>query len=159
MNIMESTITAGFAPEDLNQTRKCSRCRSELVESFFDRNRKGELKKCCKNCTRSKKINNVSKNLEGLTDYGKTVINSLDEEKIEQAREMFIQQTICMSAGRFVHVGMLNKSDTDYPNDQMPNLRGDEVLIEYHLFRDQLSPLQVVNRWRARFDRSLMIQQ
>ena len=104
-------------------------------------------------------MKNVSKNLEGLTDYGKTVINSLGEEKIEQAGEMFIQQTICMSAGRFVHVGMLNKSDTYYPNDQMPNLRGDEVLIEYHLFRDQLSPLQVVNRWRARFDRSLMIQQ
>ena len=159
MEIMESTKTTSFAIEDLNQIRKCSRCRSELVESFFDRNRKGELKKCCKNCTRSKKMNNVSKNLEGLTDYGKTVINSLDEEKIEQAREMFIQQTICMSAGRFVHVGMLNKSDTYYPNDQMPNLRGDEVLIEYHLFRDQLSPLQMVNRWRARFDRSLMIQQ
>ena len=84
MNIMESTITTGFAPEDLNQIRKCSRCRSELVESFFDRNRKGELKKCCKNCTRSKNMNNVSKNLEGLTDHGKTVINSLDEEKMNK---------------------------------------------------------------------------
>ena len=74
MESMETTITTSFAPEDLNHNRKFSRCRSEVVEPFFDRKRKGDF--------RSKKNNNVPKNIEGITDYCKTVINSLDEEKM-----------------------------------------------------------------------------
>ena len=30
--------------------KKCSRCHSEMLEGFFNRNRKGLLNKCCNNC-------------------------------------------------------------------------------------------------------------
>lgn len=34
----------------MSNFRKCSRCHSEVLDEFFSKNRKGELKKCCNNC-------------------------------------------------------------------------------------------------------------
>ena len=37
------------------RTKKCGRCHSTLLEEYFDSNRKGELKKCCRGCLKTHK--------------------------------------------------------------------------------------------------------
>ena len=37
------------------RTKKCGRCHSTLLEEYFDYNRKGELKKCCRGCLKPHK--------------------------------------------------------------------------------------------------------
>jgi hypothetical protein len=41
--------------------KKCGRCHSTLLEEYFDSNRKGELKKCCRGCLKTHKCPTCAK--------------------------------------------------------------------------------------------------
>ena len=128
--------------EEAPSLRKCSRCGSKLPFSFFDKNRQGEYKKLCKNCSKSKVDTTW---LNSLTDFGKEHIEEINEQTVIECRNAFIRGWLNQGA---TYVGKLNSADVGFPTNGT-DLRGDEILIEFHLFKtDCNSP--VISRWRLR---------
>ena len=128
--------------EETPNLRKCSRCGSKLPFSFFDKNRQGEYKKLCKNCSK-KKVD--AKLLDSLTDFGKEHLGEINEDTVIKCRNAFVRGWLNQGA---TYVGKLNSEDVAFPKNST-DLHGDEILIEYHLFKtDCKSPM--ISRWRLR---------
>jgi hypothetical protein len=128
MEVMHSreTIVSGLDKPELKQ---CSRCRSKILLSFFDKNRQGEYKKLCKNCSKKKPEGDW---IDSLTDFGREHIDNINQDKVNKCRKLYIQSFV----GRgFKYIGKLNEDDANYPANAGPQLSGDEIVIEFHLFK------------------------
>jgi hypothetical protein len=63
--------------------RKCSRCHSELLEDFFSKNRKGELKKCCDNCLKMRIKHRACDKCDFKCSYNTDLIRHKKEVHLE----------------------------------------------------------------------------
>lgn len=148
MDLISSALTVGggrYYTE--NELRKCSRCHSTLLLSFFDKNRKGEHKRCCKNCKKNKDVYNF---LDHLTDYGKDNLPKLHKELILDAREKHIDE---MKSMGLKFVGLVDKSEYKTTG---PELNNDEILIEHQLFKKVPTGCMILVRWRMRLTEALL---
>ena len=114
--------------EETPNLKRCSRCGSKLPFSFFVKNRQGEYKKLCKNCSKRKV---ETKFEDSLTDFGKEHIAELNEDTVIECRNTFIRGWLQRGAK---YVGKLNNADVDFPTNS-PDLKGEEIIIEFHLFK------------------------
>ena len=128
--------------EETQNLKKCSRCGSKLPFSFFDKNRQGEYKKLCKNCSKKKVAGTW---VDSLTDFGREHLAEIDEDTVIKCRNAFVRGWLQQGAK---YVGKLNDTDVQFPKNS-PDLQGDEILIEFHLFKDVCN-IPVIARWRLR---------
>ena len=140
MQSKETYVSAFETPE----LRRCSRCRSNILLSFFDKNRQGEYKKLCKNCCAKKPEGNWA---DSLTDFGRENIDKLNENTINRCRKAFIQS---FENRGFRYVGKMNQEEANFPEEHGPPPKGDEVVIEYHLFKNRKYNQILNGRWRLR---------
>ena len=101
---------------------------------------KGSIRSFVKNCSK-KKVD--AKWLDSLTDFGKEHLGEINEDTVIKCRNAFIRGWLNQGA---TYVGKLNSADVGFPTNGT-DLRGDEILIEYHLFKtDCNSPM--ISKWR-----------
>ena len=126
----------------MSNLRMCSRCKSNIDVSHFSMNRKKQLYKTCNSCRNPKKENEPS-----------------DLENINKAREEFIKSIINEFDGianefngnaNIKYIRQIKQNDYLYPNEEMPPIKGDEKIIEYHLFTVGGLNLPIIYRWRLR---------
>ena len=82
---------------------------------------------------------------EGLTDFGRGHIAELNEDTVIECRSAFTRGWLQKGA---MYVGKLNNSDVEFPTNS-PDLKGDEILMEFHLFKTDCNN-PVITRWRLR---------
>jgi hypothetical protein len=120
-----------------NDLRKCSRCHTIKLKTYFSINTKGLLNKCCDNCRESKK-KSVKTN--------KTITK--DDILIAMARSEFIERY--SRNGDYMWLGPASTDDINFPINKYPPPNGDEKIIEYHVFKDTVQNFTHVIRWRLR---------
>ena len=79
----------------------------------------------------------------------KTIVSLYNKplESIARARSDFITNTIKASNNQLEYVGELDPANVDYPAT-LSNDLGKELTVEFHLFRNKVSDVSVVIRWR-----------
>ena len=139
----KETFLLGFETPEL---RRCSRCKSNILLSFLEKNRQGECNQLCRNCCAKKP---EGKWVDSLTEFGRENIDKLNENAINRCRKAFIQS---FENRGCKYVGKLSQEEANYPEECGPEPKGDEVVIEYHLFKNRKHNLIFNGRWRLRID-------
>ena len=133
------------------ELKRCARCHSKVLLDFFDKNRQGEFKKCCKNCCRKKQQENTSAyDYDDLTAFGKSVIEYLDLDELAEERKAFIKLNVKDKGVKYI--GKV-KDTTQYNlKDGMPVPKEDVILTEFHQFEKDVSgnKIPVFVRWHRR---------
>ena len=113
----------------MGDLRKCSRCHSTKLENYFSYNVKGELFKTCDKCRNKQKA----------------------EIAINVARQKYINNMIESSGGDYIHLGIMNPNDVNFPTDKFGEVSGKDVLVEYHMFRVKSMNTSMIARWKLNF--------
>jgi len=124
-----------------------------MLSQYFSKNRKGDYYKCCDNCKHKKKNNFavLSKDADQKQSFVFDKFNPTPIT-IDKARAEFIEQTINKSDRKIIYEGELDPALVEFPSEEFPELRLNEYLLEYHLFRFVDSDTPIVIRWRLKFD-------
>ena len=124
-----------------NSLRKCSRCKSTKLHTYFSKNRKGDYFKCCDNCRRNKKHKQITPS---------DLIPSL--EFIDRARTEYIEAMIKQSDDKLIYLGELDPNEVNFPDSKFKKMPGTEKIVEYHAFRNININKTMMCRWRLHFD-------
>ena len=135
------------------ELKKCSRCHSRLLSEYFNKTRQGTYQKCCKNCSRRKRektpetyIDIYNHWTDELTDFGKEHIKDLDEMTIVKCKLKFISE---WTESGMTYIGRVHSSNVNFPTN-IHDVKGDEILIEFHKFKDPHGQT-IITRWRLRY--------
>ena len=153
----------------MGDLRKCSRCRSTKLESYFSYNVKGELfktcdkcrTKCCAtfqkwldkplseqfcNCECGGRYRYKAKHLE--TRQHQEYLEKRKKVEINVARQRFINDVIDSSGGELEYEGIVDPEECDFPSDKLKPITGKELTVEYHVFNMKSTGIPILHRWR-----------
>jgi len=111
----------------MTNLRKCSKCHSTKLESYFSLNVRGELFKTCNSCRK---------------------FNTLESKVIIEARKAHINKLIESFPDDIEFCKILKTNDPEYPIDQPEPLVFPYTYFEWQLFKLKDSERYLTVRWR-----------
>ena len=111
----------------MTELRKCSKCRSTKLGSYFGLNVKGELFKTCNSCRK---------------------VSTLESEVVIEARKAHIAKLIESFPEDIEFCKILKTHDPEYPTDQPDPLVFPYTYFEWQLFKFKDNQRNLTVRWR-----------